>query len=141
MHAFSERKERMRGARSIGKGPRPGLASQRNRPDTPRSLRLRLRGRFPELMPPNVLAGDMVRDGSGTSRRRSPEGLRRACDRRPSQFLTGGVKTMESGNRKHRYSYSSGVKAVEKSKWGHETAVQRYGALRTPDTRPPEGQC
>jgi hypothetical protein len=28
----------------------------------------------------------------------------------------------------HRYSYSGGVKAVEESKWGHNTARERYGS-------------
>jgi hypothetical protein len=28
----------------------------------------------------------------------------------------------------HRYSYSEGVRAVEKSKWGHTAARVRYGA-------------
>jgi hypothetical protein len=31
----------------------------------------------------------------------------------------------------HRYSYSGGVKAVEKSKWGHDVARQRYGITMT----------
>jgi hypothetical protein len=35
---------------------------------------------------------------------------------------------------KHRQSYSNGVKAVEESKWGHNTARERYGALKQPDT-------
>jgi len=34
----------------------------------------------------------------------------------------------------HRYSYSGGVKAVEESKWGHNTARERYGPLKQPDT-------
>ena len=33
----------------------------------------------------------------------------------------------------HRYSYSGGVKAVEESKWGHNTG-ERYGPLKQPDT-------
>ena len=35
---------------------------------------------------------------------------------------------------KHRQSYSGGVKAVEESKWGHNTARERYGPLKQPDT-------
>jgi hypothetical protein len=36
----------------------------------------------------------------------------------------------------HRYSYSGGVKALSKDKWGANKAVERYGALRQPDMRP-----
>jgi hypothetical protein len=36
----------------------------------------------------------------------------------------------------HRYSYSGCVKAVEKSKWGHDVARQRYGASRYEDGAP-----
>jgi hypothetical protein len=43
---------------------------------------------------------------------------------------------MESGNQKHRYTYSRGVKAVEESKWGAAKAVERYGSLPNPDMRP-----
>jgi hypothetical protein len=35
---------------------------------------------------------------------------------------------------KHRQSYSGGVKAVEEQKWGRDTARERYGALKQPDT-------
>jgi len=35
---------------------------------------------------------------------------------------------------KHRQSYSNGVKAVEEQKWGRDTARERYGALKQPDT-------
>jgi len=38
----------------------------------------------------------------------------------------------------HRYKYSSGVKAVETSKWGANTAAKRYGDLRQPDMKPKE---
>jgi hypothetical protein len=34
---------------------------------------------------------------------------------------------MESGNKKHRYSYSGGIKALEESKHGRATAFKRYG--------------
>jgi hypothetical protein len=34
---------------------------------------------------------------------------------------------------KHRSSYSNGVKAVEESKWGRDTARERYGVLKQPD--------
>jgi hypothetical protein len=43
---------------------------------------------------------------------------------------------MESGNKKHRYTYSGGVKAVENSKWGHNVAVERYGQQPNPNMRP-----
>jgi hypothetical protein len=43
----------------------------------------------------------------------------------------------ESGNAKHRKSYSSGVKAVERSKWGHNTARERYGSLKFENGAPP----
>jgi hypothetical protein len=39
---------------------------------------------------------------------------------------------------KHRYTYSTGVKAVEEQKWGRDTAARRYGELKRPDTRPPD---
>ena len=35
---------------------------------------------------------------------------------------------------KHRQSYSGGVKAVEEQKWGRDTARERYGPLKQPDT-------
>jgi hypothetical protein len=34
---------------------------------------------------------------------------------------------MEIGNRKHRYSYSGGIKALEESKHGRAQAFSRYG--------------
>ena len=42
---------------------------------------------------------------------------------------------------KHRTSYSGGVKAVEESKWGRNTAVRRYGEIQSPDMKPPDGAC
>jgi len=42
---------------------------------------------------------------------------------------------------KHRYTYSKGVKAVEEQKWGRNKAVERYGELRDPDMKPPDGAC
>ena len=46
---------------------------------------------------------------------------------------------MDKGNaNKHRNTYSGGVKAVETSKWGRNTAGERYGKLDQPDTRPPD---
>jgi hypothetical protein len=36
---------------------------------------------------------------------------------------------------KHRRTYSNGVKAVEESKWGANTARERYGAIKTPDMK------
>ena len=42
---------------------------------------------------------------------------------------------VDRGNvNKHRTSYSNGVKAVEEQKWGRDTARERYGALKQPDT-------
>jgi hypothetical protein len=36
---------------------------------------------------------------------------------------------MDKGNvNKHRYTYSSGIKAVETSKWGEAEARKRYGS-------------
>ena len=43
----------------------------------------------------------------------------------------------ESGNAKHRYRYSSGIKAVETEKHGRTTARQRYGPLKYADGAPP----
>src|SRR5262249_752213 len=37
---------------------------------------------------------------------------------------------------KHRMSYTGGIDAVEESKWGWETAVKRYGQLRSPNMKP-----
>jgi hypothetical protein len=37
----------------------------------------------------------------------------------------------------HRYSYSGGVRAVEKSKWGHNTARERYGSPKYEHGAPP----
>src|SRR5262249_46089412 len=45
---------------------------------------------------------------------------------------------MESGNSKHRMSYSGGVKAQEEQKWGRAKAEERYGPLKTPDMRAPD---
>jgi hypothetical protein len=43
---------------------------------------------------------------------------------------------MDKGNtNKHRYSYSGNVKAVEESKWGHDTAARRYGEPRSPNMK------
>jgi hypothetical protein len=42
-------------------------------------------------------------------------------------LTTEGEKAMEPGNRKHRYTYSNGVKALEESKHGRATAFERYG--------------
>jgi hypothetical protein len=44
---------------------------------------------------------------------------------------------MESGNRKHRYTYSGGIKAVEESKHGRATAFARYGKPQYFDGAPP----
>jgi hypothetical protein len=42
---------------------------------------------------------------------------------------------VDRGNvNKHRTSYSGGVKAVEEQKWGRDTARERYGPLKQPDT-------
>jgi len=42
---------------------------------------------------------------------------------------------VDRGNvNKHRTSYSNGVKAVEEQKWGRDTARERYGVLKQPDT-------
>ena len=38
---------------------------------------------------------------------------------------------MEPGNKKHRYTYSGGVKAVEQEKWGRDAAIRRYGTPQT----------
>jgi hypothetical protein len=43
---------------------------------------------------------------------------------------------MNEGIKKHRYSYSGGVKAVEEQKWGRDTARSRYGSLDF-DQKPP----
>ena len=44
---------------------------------------------------------------------------------------------MSKGNRDaHRYTYSSGVKAVEEGKWGRDTAARRYGEIQSPDMKP-----
>jgi hypothetical protein len=40
---------------------------------------------------------------------------------------------MEPGNKKHRYSYSGGIKAVETEKWGRSKAASRYGELQHRD--------
>ena len=39
---------------------------------------------------------------------------------------------------KHRYKYSSGVKAQETSKWGQQTARSRYGGLDYDNASPPK---
>ena len=42
------------------------------------------------------------------------------------------------GNKdQHRYTYSSGVKAVEENKWGRATAERRYGPLQYKDGASP----
>jgi hypothetical protein len=43
----------------------------------------------------------------------------------------------ESGNKKHRYSYSGGVKALEESKWGRAKAFERCGKPQFFDSPPP----
>jgi hypothetical protein len=44
---------------------------------------------------------------------------------------------MESGNKKHRYTYSGGVKAVEEQKYGRAKAVERYGTPQHLHGAPP----
>ena len=42
---------------------------------------------------------------------------------------------MESGNKKHRYSYCGMKGVVEESKWGADTARERYGAIKSPNMK------
>ena len=41
----------------------------------------------------------------------------------------------------HRYTYSSGIKAQETSKWRHNKAVERYGAPQSPDMKPKDASA
>jgi hypothetical protein len=43
----------------------------------------------------------------------------------------------ESGNSKHRRTYSAGIKALEESKHGRATAFERYGKPKYFDSAPP----
>src|SRR5215813_12957022 len=50
------------------------------------------------------------------------------------------MKAMATNTDKHRYTYSSGIKAVETEKWGRNKAYSRYGVPEYLDgaPRPPD---